>query len=180
MSETYDANSAVVDACGTVLIAFKAALRGMASSVCVITTCDSNGKPHGMAASAVASVSFEPPSMLIAVNESASISERLKSTRAFCINVLTCEQDHIVKSFSSSAMRSSRFDSDEWEQGAMGLPYLRTAQASIFCKEDGVLKYGTHTVFVGRVLEVSVGGTSDPFVWHNGRRVDIQPEARVK
>ncbi|WP_206996227.1 flavin reductase family protein [Trinickia mobilis] len=176
MSEIFEAKRAVID-CSNVLPAFKAALRGMASSVCVITTCDEAGKPHGMAASAVVSVSFDPPSMLIAVNDSASIAERLKAKRAFCINVLTSDHGPVVEAFSSSAMREHRFASQQWVRGTRGLPYLRTAQASIFCEEDGSLRYGTHTVFIGRVFEVALGNTTGPFVWHNGTRVEIQTAA---
>lgn len=156
------------------LPAFKAALRGMATSVCVITTRDENDVPHGMAASAVVSVSFDPPSMLIAVNESASICARLKATRAFCINVLGSEHAPIVEAFSSSALRERRFLSDDWARGALGLPYLKSAQASLFCVEDGALSYGTHTVFIGRVLDVLAANPGSPFVWHNGARVDIR------
>ncbi|NPT53062.1 flavin reductase family protein [Paraburkholderia elongata] len=176
MSESFEAKPTSVDG-ATVLSTFKAALRGMASSVCVITTCDEAGRPHGMAASAVVSVSFDPPSMLISVNESASISERLKSKRAFCINVLTSKHGPIVEAFSNSAMHEHRFASTDWAQGVRGLPYLRTAQASIFCEEDGSLTYGTHTVFIGRVFEVALGDTTGPYVWHNGTRVEIQPAA---
>lgn len=178
MSDTCEAKPAAVEHTNPILSVFKSALRGMASSVCVITTCDDTGKPHGMAASAVASVSFDPPSMLIAVNESASISGCLKAKKSFCINVLTCDHDHVVESFSNSAMRERRFESDQWGYGPLGLPYLRTAQASIFCQEDGALAYGTHTVFIGRVFDVLIGDKNSPFVWHNGTRVQIQSVAQ--
>lgn len=153
---------------------FKNALRGMASSVCIITTIDAFGAPHGMAASSVVSLSFDPLSMLISVNQSASICERLKSTKAFCINVLTNDHGHYVESFSNPALREKRFESNDWELGTLGMPYLKTAQAAIFCEEDGLLTYGTHTLFVGKVIDIQTQHSTGPFVWHNGGRAQIR------
>jgi flavin reductase (DIM6/NTAB) family NADH-FMN oxidoreductase RutF len=107
-------------------------MRGIASTVFVITTVDDTG-PHGMAASAVISVSMDPPAMLIAVNRNASINPVLTRSGRFCVNVLADGHGHVVVPFSNSARRHERFLGEDWATGEEGLPVLRSAQGAVFC-----------------------------------------------
>jgi flavin reductase (DIM6/NTAB) family NADH-FMN oxidoreductase RutF len=152
------------------------ALRKTASSVTIVTSRDADGLPHGMVASAVIPVSMEPPSMLVAVNRSASIHPVLQRSRRFCVNVM-CEGQHaLVDVFSQSALRDQRFRCGHWRAAwayeAERPPWLPDALAVVDCAVDVATDYGTHTVFIGRVLDVST--TNDPvarpLVWISGQR----------
>ncbi|MFO1150846.1 MAG: flavin reductase family protein [Alsobacter sp.] len=157
--------------------AFRAAMRGVASTVFLVTTRDEAG-PHGMAASAVISVSMEPPAMLVAVNRNASIGPVLGRTRQFCINILSDEHDDVVAPFSDSARRGERFAGDGWAVSEEGLPWLRSAQSALFCSVDAELEYGTHILFVGRVVRVTAGLTGSPLVWFKGGPAGLRPAPR--
>jgi flavin reductase (DIM6/NTAB) family NADH-FMN oxidoreductase RutF len=157
--------------------AFRAAMRGVASTVFLVTTRDEAG-PHGMAASAVISVSMEPPAMLVAVNRSASIGPVLGRTRQFCVNILAEEHDDVVAPFSDSSRRRERFSGEAWAMSEEGLPYLRSAQSALFCTVDAELEYGTHTLFVGRVVRVAAGLGGSPLVWFKGGPAEIRPSPR--
>lgn len=156
-----------------VLAAFKSAMRSIAASVTIISTRDGQDRPHGMAASSVISVSMDPPSMLIAVNRSASIHPVIEDTRLFCVNVLSGGQAEIVSLFANSALRDRRFASGEWIRNADGLPYLASAQNAIFCRVDQCFGYGTHTLFVGKVTDIAQGAMSAPLVWFDGGRAEL-------
>jgi flavin reductase (DIM6/NTAB) family NADH-FMN oxidoreductase RutF len=164
--------------------AFRAAMRQLAASVTIITSRDTDGTPHGMAASSVISVSMDPASMLIAVNRSAGLHPVLLRSRKFCINLLSESQGELLKPFSNSSLRDQRFQSPNWRDAlpseSVRLPWLTDAAASMECEVDLVTDYGTHSLFVGRVLLVhggpqvqSASSAAAPLVWLAGRQATL-------
>src|SRR3546814_15206357 len=69
-------------------IAFRAAMRRLAATVTVISTRADDGIRHGMTATAVTSVSADPPAVLACVNRSAALHAQLHLGPLFCINLL--------------------------------------------------------------------------------------------
>ncbi len=163
----------------------KEAMRRLASSVAIVTGRDADGQPHGMAASAVIPVSMDPPSMLVAVNRDAGIHPVLQRTGRYCINLLADDQHALLKPFSQTALREQRFRSDDWRDArspAGGpLPWLDGAPAAITCEVDRTVDYGTHTLFIGRVVHVRCApseaatgtGAPQPLVWLAGQRARL-------
>ena len=143
-------------------------MRRIASSVAIITARDKAGQVHGMAATAVISVSMDPPSMLVAVNRSAGIHAGLAESRRFCVNVLSDAQRDLILAFSITALRDQRFASGDWSEGPGGLPWLPGAVCSLCCDVDKTIDYGTHSLFIGRVTHVAEGGQALPLVWLGG------------
>jgi flavin reductase (DIM6/NTAB) family NADH-FMN oxidoreductase RutF len=148
---------------------FRLGMRRIGAAVNLITATDSEGRFMGMAATAVSSLSADPPSLLVCVNRSASIHQTMVDTDHFAVNVLHQEQMEIVAAFSSSDARSSRFEQGAWTKDANGVPYLGEAQASFSCLCDKRVEYGTHTIFIGAVLDVRVREQIDPLLYLNGK-----------
>ncbi len=161
--------------------AFKDAMRRIASSVMILTSRDVDGRPHGMAASAVIPVSMDPPSMLVAINRTAGLYPVVQRTRRFCVNLLGDDQQHLLAPFSQSALRAERFRSDDWRDAWSDdvdqLPWLADAPAAVDCAVESTVDYGTHTLFIGRVLNVhceeSTPLSPSPLVWLAGRRAAL-------
>lgn len=164
---------------------FRESMRRLAASVMIITSRDEAGRPHGMVASSVIPVSMAPPSMLVAVNRDASLHPVLLGSRRFCVNLLAEHQHHLLTPFSQSALREQRFRSDDWHDAwcddADRLPWLPAAPASIDCAVDRLCDYGTHTLFIGRVLGVQcpplAAHASAPLVWLAGQRAALATDA---
>ncbi|MFD2272811.1 flavin reductase family protein [Undibacterium arcticum] len=156
------------------------AMRRLAKSVSVIT-CRHNGQRYAMAASAVDSLSAEPPSLLICINRSSSIYQPLSRGVDFCVNILAAEQHEIALVCSGKRKGEERFFSTgSWSaNGADGTPYLTNAQASVICRQDGSFEYGTHTVFIGRIEEIQVGETVSPLVYVDGAYSTSAPLPQV-
>lgn len=148
--------------------ALRSAMRRIASSVAIITARDAAGQAHGMAATAVVSVSMDPPSMLVAVNRSAGIHPGLVESGRFCVNVLSDAQLDLIHAFSNTALREQRFTSGDWSEGPDRLPYLPAAVCSLCCSVEKSIDYGTHTLFIGRVTHVEECGHALPLVWLAG------------
>lgn len=148
-------------------LAFKAAMRRLTATVCIITS-RQDGCRIGMAATAVSSLTTTPPSMLICVNQAASIHQTLGVNGRFCVNLLGCTHSDLVSVFSGKLTGEERFGVGIWGENASGIPYLEDAQASLFCTVAKSMAHGTHTIFVGEVDEVRVGGETAPLLYQEG------------
>ncbi|GAC1527220.1 MAG: flavin reductase family protein [Collimonas sp.] len=143
------------------------AMRRLAKSVSVIT-CSHGGQRHAMSASAVDSLSTAPPSLLICVNQSCSIYTPLSRGAPFCVNILAADQCDIAQICAGKLKGEARFSEGSWHTHADGTPYLAEAQANLICEQDGHYDYGTHTIFIGRIKRVLVGGPVSPLVYVDG------------
>ncbi len=148
---------------------FKAAMRRLAATVCIVTIADEDGW-NGITVTSITSVSMDPASVLVCVNASASMHERMRPGTRFCINVLRSSQIPHAGAFSSKKIKGNdRFTEGAWEAPEHGIPYLIEAQANLFCTVDQTVPYGTHTIFIGRVDEVRVAEDIEPLIYQDGK-----------
>lgn len=151
---------------------FKHLLRGVAATTTIITT----GEPNdwrGMVATAVMPISMDPPSLIAAVNQSASSHEIVARTGRFCINVLPAELADFSRKFSMRP-KTSRFDPNVWSCSSAldadftGVPHLRIAQSVILCSVFHQVDVGTHSLFLADVRSVSIMGPHRPLIYVDG------------
>lgn len=143
---------------------FRSLMRNIASSVAVITT-NQAGRPHGMTATAICSVSAEPATVLIVVNRSTRSHPILSATRTFTANILAEHQRDISAMFSSK--HDDLFSGIEYRAGSTGNPIIKSVAAYIECAVISDIDVGTHTIFIGRVLGGDVSRAL-PLVYHEG------------
>jgi flavin reductase (DIM6/NTAB) family NADH-FMN oxidoreductase RutF len=146
----------------------RSALRRLAKAVVVVTSA-SAGVRYAMTATAVSEVSLDPPSMLLCVNRTASMIEVLKAGAPFVLNILHPDHAGIARSCAGAAKGEARFSEGEWLATDLGVDRLADAQASIACANDVQIDYGSHTIFVGRVVEAFTNGEPNPLVYLDGR-----------
>lgn len=149
--------------------AFKGAMRRLATTVTIASTLGPEGRPMGMTATAVTSVSVDPPALLICVNRSASIHPCLTMGRRFCINLLAADHGDLSFAFGGRVAPGERFAQGQWRQGEEEVPYLADAQSNLFCTVDALFGYGTHSIVVGRVESVRLHGDVRPLIFGDGR-----------
>ena len=146
---------------------FKQAMRRLASTVTIIATREGDQR-HGMAATAVNSVTTTPPTLLICVNQTASIHAPLLASGLFCVNLLGLEHQHLVPLYSGQIPGEERFGHGTWTAGYEGLPCLADAQASLCCATLSATTCGSHTVFIGEVRAVTLSGEARPLIYQEG------------
>ena len=147
---------------------FRTAMRGVASTVHVITMMV-DGAPKGMTATAVSSLSMDPPSLLVCMHEDVSMHGAMAVNDWFCVNVLTTAHLEVAKTFSDSRLRDIRFETGAWSAEAGPAPRLVDAQAAFICRRAGQHKFGTHSIFVGEVKAVYLCGEASPLVYLDGQ-----------
>ena len=109
---------------------FVDAMRSYTATVNVISA-QHSGKKQAMTATSVASLSLDPPSMLISVNKEASIHNILGKNRAFCINVLSPTQIDLAE-LCSNEEEEERFEKGNWGS-YKDIPYNEDSVINIFC-----------------------------------------------
>ncbi|GGH42371.1 flavin reductase [Microbacterium album] len=142
---------------------FRFVVGHFASGVAVVTT-SLEGVPYGTTVSAVSSLSMEPPMMLVCLNRTSQTHDKVKAARSFAINVLSADQDAEARRF---ARRSdAKFEGVDVEE-IRGVPTLRGALARLVCVTDEEAVGGTHTVFMGRVVEARAAH-AEPLAYYRG------------
>ena len=154
--------------------AFRDAMRRFATTVSIIS-CSSGGCRYGMSATAVTSLSVDPPSLLVCVNKSTATHRVLSRGGRFCVNVLRSFHSQLSQAFSGKLKGEDRFSVGAWRDTEEGLPYLTDAQANLFCEMDRITDYGTHTIFIGRVSSAIVHADVDPLLYQDGKYVIARP-----
>jgi len=131
---------------------FKSAMRRFATGVTIVTTAH-DGAIHGFTVNAFASVTADPPTVLVCVNKTARAHPLISESGNFCVNILGLEQRPIAETF-TTAEPKSRFDGLAHRRGPTGSPIIDGVLAYVDCTVEEEITAGTHTIFVGRVLEV--------------------------
>ena len=144
------------------------AMRRLGASVSVITSHDDTRK-YAMTATAVTSLSMEPPALLICVNRENGLHIALSAGYGYCVNILSGDQQDISDHCAWKARGEERFSLGDWQQDDENIPYLAGAQASIFCDLDGAHDYGSHTIFIGKVKKIITKDDVSPLMFLDGK-----------
>lgn len=149
--------------------ALKGFNRQFITGVTVVTTTDAEGRPRGLAANSYASVSLDPPLVLICVQKTSSTYPALFHSQHLGINILSTSQRDTVATFASRD--PDKFANVDWHQGPQGSPLIDGSAASIEAEIKERFQARTHTVFIARVVHAEAG-ESTPIVYKSGRFFD--------
>ena len=146
---------------------FHEAMAHMASGVAVITARRDDGEPCGLAATAVASYSATPPSLLVSVSHDSRCHAHLESCHHFGVHILGGDQEPLARTFASKG--DDKFGPLDWRwdqdvpeiEGT--LAYLRCSRAQNFARYD-------HTILIGDIASGRVGD-GEPLLYAR-RRMD--------
>lgn len=155
---------------------YRLGMRRLAGAVSIVTASHAEHR-FGMTATAVCSVSADPPALLACVNGSAATHAAILQSGAFCVNVLRSEDAALANTFSGSQTGEARFRSGEWLRLATGAPALASALASLDCRVVKTLEHGTHTIFLGEVQSLVVGRRGKGLMYGAGQYALLAPLA---
>jgi flavin-dependent trigonelline monooxygenase, reductase component len=146
-------------------VEFKHAMRHVPTGVTVVTTLK-QGVPRGITVNAFASVSLEPPSLLICINREARSYLFISSSKVFCVNVLAGDQRGLASHFSGK-VREHQFLEIGYTTDMTGAPVLDGAIAHFDCELAHEYQYGSHSILIGHVLSCNARAGS-PLGYFNG------------
>lgn len=143
---------------------FRSLMRNVASSVAVVTTVY-QGRYHGMTATALASVTAEPPTILVVVNRSNRSHAAICGANNFIVNFIADNQPHLGAQFAGK--EADQFAGVPYLPGWQEIPSLVGAAAHLGCAIVSNFEVGTHTIFIGRVVSGDSSGLP-PLIYHDG------------
>ncbi|MET0821064.1 MAG: flavin reductase [Aeromicrobium sp.] len=147
-------------------IDFRAAMANLSAAVNIITT-DGVGGRAGITVSAVCSVTDQPPTLLICVNQSSYTHDIFRTNRRVAVNVLGAGQEDIAMHFAgrTSVPMAERFDGPEWNHQTHGVPVLTGATASLVGEIGAEVTQGSHTVLFVHIDHVASQARSGGLVY---------------
>ncbi len=140
----------------------------------IISTFDGDARPTGLTASAFASVSLDPPLILVCVDHKSQSYPALRERGRFAVNILRADQEELSRRFATT--RLDKFEGVPFRRGAeLDVPLIDGALAHLECATVGAHDEGDHTIFVGRVERAHVG-SGTPLLYYRGRYNRLQGE----
>lgn len=141
-----------------------------ATGVTVLTTRDAQGRPYGLTANAVSSLSLEPPLLLICIDKKAETHPHFLDSKCFVVNILGEHQEAISTKFAKSG--GDKFGDLPYATNQNGVPILEGTLAHLECCIVETHEGGDHVIHIGEVHHAeSRGGTPLLFFQGKYRRV---------
>ena len=142
--------------------------RQFVTGVTVVTALD-DGVPRGLAVNAFASISLDPPTVMVCVQRTSSTHDCLFRAQHLAINILSTAQLDVVNRFASKS--ADKFAGLDWTPGPHGSPLLARSSAQMEVEIRERLQASTHTVFICRVVHAACAEEA-PMVYSAGRFFD--------
>ncbi len=131
---------------------FRRILGHLATGVAVVAALDpESGAGRGLTATAVASVSLDPPLVLACVERGADTHDCIEQAGAFAISILGADDEALARRFADYPA-DRKFVGAAYRQETTGAPVLDEALAWVDCRVWAIYDGGDHTIFVGEVV----------------------------
>lgn len=145
-------------------------MRHFAVGVTIITASDGENKA-GLTATAVCSVTADPPRLVVFVNKDVAASEIILKSGALCVNILASEQEETAKIFAGMNKEvhgEARFEHGQWRELATGAPSLDGTLANFDCRVIKVFDESTHHAFLCEVMATCERDDGEALIYLNG------------
>lgn len=138
--------------------AYRDGMASVAGHVHLVTTAGPAGT-SGFTAIAVASVSDDPPTLLVCLNRKSANGGLIEANGVFAINALAGGAEVLAETFAGrrGLAGAARFKEGQWSPLATGSPTLETALVAFDCRVIEIKPVATHTIIIGRVEALRVG-----------------------
>jgi 3-hydroxy-9,10-secoandrosta-1,3,5(10)-triene-9,17-dione monooxygenase reductase component len=137
-----------------------------ASGIVVVTAAGPDG-PLGFTCQSFTSLSLDPALISFSPARTSSTWPRIRAAGAFCVNVLSADQQDLSAGFARSG--ADKFAGVAWSPGPEGAPVLDGTCAWIGCTLWREYDGGDHTIAIGRVRGLGADATRTPLLYHRGR-----------
>ncbi|WP_168735284.1 flavin reductase family protein [Pseudothauera rhizosphaerae] len=157
-------------------------MRRLAGAVSILTV-QHDGTRAGLTATAVMSVSAEPPRLVVCVNRDVFAHDLVRIGGPLCVNVLDVESLEDARRFAGmvdGVAGDARFRDGAWREGCAGAPVLEAALAAFECRVVELIAAVSHTLVLCEVVAVHAarsgqvtGAPAMPLVYFDGRFASV-------
>jgi flavin reductase len=143
---------------------YRDAMACLGAAVSIVTT-DGPGGRAGFTASAVCSVTDEPPTLLVCLNRASSAYASVTSNGVLCVNVLSARHEPLSRLFGGRIPAEERFAAGVWSRLETGAPVLADGAAAFDCRIADIANVGTHDVLFCHVLALKRSSCADSLIY---------------
>lgn len=151
---------------------YRDAMARLGAAVSVVTT-DGPGGQAGFTASAVCSVTDDPPTLLVCLNRSASVYPVFEANGVLCVNVLAAGQQALSNLFGGKTPMPERFAAARWSLLVTGAPVLEGATVSFDCRVTRRTEVGSHDVLFCEAVAIRGSDKAQGLVYFDRRYHDL-------
>jgi flavin reductase (DIM6/NTAB) family NADH-FMN oxidoreductase RutF len=131
-----------------------------------IVTANEEGIPVGFSCQSFSALSLDPPMVILAPAKSSTSWPRIAEAGAFCVNILSEDQEALCRSFAISG--GDKFEGVEWSPGVTGSPIIAGSLAVIECTLGAIYEGGDHELVTGHVVALDVGSGTPLLFYRSG------------
>ncbi|HEU5109750.1 MAG TPA: flavin reductase family protein [Micromonosporaceae bacterium] len=142
--------------------AFREVMAAVCTPVSVVTALDGD-LPHGTTVSAFASLSMQPPMVLVSLARTSDLLHVIRRAGGFGVNVLCGRQSALARRFARKG-GTTKFVGVPWELYA-GVPRLPGAGGFLGCRTADLVPGGDHVIVLGDVVAAEPGA-GPPLTYH--------------
>lgn len=137
---------------------FREGMSRIAATVHLITTNGPAGRA-GLTATAVTSLSADPPMLLVCIRIGGNSAPVLLENSVFAVNALAADHAKLADIFAGRGgiKGAARFETGTWQTLETGAPVLTDAPVVFDCRLVDVHDIATHHIIVGRVEAIRFG-----------------------
>jgi flavin reductase (DIM6/NTAB) family NADH-FMN oxidoreductase RutF len=155
---------------------FRTVMGEFATGVTVVTTLDGD-RPQGITVNALASVSLDPPLVMVALDRTRAIVPAIESAGRYGVNILGERHAWLSDCFAGADVTPGRdaFCGAPWHPGLEGIPRLDDAVAILECRIVDRFDAGDHRLYIARVEATATGDPdAPPLLYHRRRYLRIE------
>lgn len=140
---------------------FRDAMARLAGGVAVLTTRDPVGRQCGLTVTAVASLSLEPPMVMVGVKKDGFIHDALYVADGWSLTLLAADQVDLAHYAARSRAPGDRDHFGSWPHrpASTGELVFTGGVAAVECTSDRFVDAGDHTIAIGKVVSVAADTT---------------------
>jgi flavin reductase len=147
---------------------YRDAMAHLGAAVTIVTTDGPAGRA-GFTASAVCSVTDDPPTLLVCLNRASSAYESVTKNGVVCVNVLSAGHEHLSRLFGGKVPADERFAAGTWSTLESSAPVLADGVVAFDCRIVDVVSVATHDVLFCRVIALQTSESAEGLIYF-GRR----------
>ncbi|MFI5807062.1 flavin reductase family protein [Streptomyces sp. NPDC051561] len=142
---------------------FRDVLGRFASGVTVVAALDQDGTPVGLACQSFASLSLDPPLVLLCVGRSSSSWPGVERAGRFGVSILAEDQADTCAALGRKG--ADKFVGVDWKRTENDAVLINNALATVDCELYAVHEAGDHYVITARVLDLAAREDGSPLLY---------------
>ncbi|GHB70998.1 monooxygenase [Streptomyces viridiviolaceus] len=147
-------------------VVFRDVLGRFASGITVVAALD-GAEPVGFACQSFASLSLDPPLVMLSVGKASTSWPRIERAGRFCVNILAEDQREVCAAL--GARGGQKFATVPWRPSPYGTVVIDGALATVDCRLAAVHEAGDHYIVTGEVVDLAARENGRPLLYFRSR-----------